>query len=486
MKQARASDYWRRCYRTTPSTELISISFDNVPVLGTVAILLGKGVSAITGLNGSGKSTVLHAIWLCSTDSASNSEMALDTRLTEGTATLKLRIGEAMHEIVYDFSTQERRLIGENEGSDLPDLDVKLVSTSEIIPKFQNLIRRQTNLSDLIEQVDSYTFDEKELGLVRYITGKSYDSIDVFEVELGLETNWPELPYFRVSKGSQSYGVEHLGLGELACLFLFWVTKRMKSDSILLMDEPESFLAAHSQGAVADLIAFLASERNVACVLTSHSNDTVCKVPYSRRLITMMSASGLCTTTAEESPNHLSALGIGKGTKIIAATEDAAACSFLRELLIIGAPVLRSSVEVIWAGSSGQVVALLNSLPEELRQVRVVFVGILDGDQRTENHKCNLPLLYLPVVEDPEEVAQATATKHLPDVAQALGTRVETFQAALAKAEGTNFHDWPFTVANELGRGHFDILSICFRVFITNDLDPNILEKFLAEFTSIK
>ena len=484
MKRARTLDYWRRIYDRESPVELISLSFEDVPVIGSIEIPLGRGVTAITGLNGAGKSTLLHAIWLCLSDSASLTKMALDTRLTDGAAVLKCNLDGDSYEIEYAFSTKERQLRGESCKGTPPTLEVVLIDTAELIPNLQRFVRQQKNMDDFIEQVDSYTLSPDELDIARYVSGRNYASVDVYEAELGFDERGAESPYFRVAKGPHSYGSEHLGLGELSGLFLYWTINRLPPKSVLLIDEPESFLAAHSQCAISDLIAFATSERTVACVMTSHSNDVTSQVPASRRIITMMNTKGLSFTTAEESPHHLSAIGIRSGIRLIVVVEDAAACHFVRELISQGAPALRNSIETCWAKGASDVTSLLNGLPKAFKHLSVKFVGVLDGDQSNEGHKCDFPLLFLPTKDDPDQIAQAEATSHPEQLATSFGTKVTTVQAALDKAEGANFHDWPFVVGKELGRTHHDVLAHSLRSFVANNLSSETLKNFVERLAS--
>lgn len=43
MKQARIADYWKATYRNEPGTELVSVTFNSVPTLGSFSIDLGRG-----------------------------------------------------------------------------------------------------------------------------------------------------------------------------------------------------------------------------------------------------------------------------------------------------------------------------------------------------------------------------------------------------------------------------------------------------------
>lgn len=481
MKQARIADYWKATYKEDREIELVSVAFNNVPTLGSFFISLGKGISAITGLNGAGKSTVLHSIWLCLCDDASLSSMALDSRLTEGSVRLSLKVGGANIYFEYDFSRTTRTAHSDEVDVDPLDIQAFLIDVAEIAPALQRYFRKDSNYQDLLEQQGSALLTEEELSVAKFVAGREYDSIKVYELEIdiGLDDHWDVVPYFQVTQGAMQYGIEHLGLGELSGLLIYWAVKRMPRSSILLIDEPECFLASHSQAAVSDLVAYFSAERGVSCVMTSHSDTVVEKIPPERRIVTIMNSRGVACTTAENVPNHLSKIGIGKGTKLVAITEDRAAMIFLKEMITIGAPALRGSIEICWAGGSGEVVAALNNLVEGFCNLSLKFVGVLDGDQRTEKHKCKWPLRYLPTHEDPEEIAKLSAYDNVDLLSQSFGVSEAEIYAALAAANGFDYHDWPFEVARQLGRKHTDILEVCLRGYLANNMTAERLNNFV-------
>ncbi|QFU01604.1 hypothetical protein FIU83_08125 [Halomonas sp. THAF5a] len=486
MKQARIADYWKATYRNEPGTELVSVTFNSVPTLGSFSIDLGRGISAITGLNGAGKSTVLHSIWLCLCDEASLSAMALDSRLTEGSVELLLKVGHASVKFVYDFSETARSVECDDPGINPYEVQAFLVDVAEVAPALQRYFRKDPNYQDLLDQQGSASLNETELDVAKFVAGRDYDSIKVFELEIdiGLDNNWEVLPYFHVTQDGVQYGIEHLGLGELSGLLIYWAAKRMPSGSILLIDEPECFLASHSQAAISDIVAYFSAERGVSCVMTSHSDTVVEKIPPKRRIVTIMNSQGVACTTAENVPNHLTKIGVGKGTKLVAVTEDHAATIFLKEMITIGAPALRGSVEICWAGSSGEVVTALNGLVEGFDNLSLKFVGVLDGDQKSEKHRCKWPLRYLPTDEDPEQVAKLSAYNNVGLLSQSFGVNEAEIHAALAAANGADYHDWPFIVARQLGRRHTDVLEVCLRGYVANDMPSDELHQFIKCLTS--
>ncbi|MGM1052865.1 MAG: ATP-dependent nuclease [Pseudomonadota bacterium] len=485
MKRARVTDYWRDAYKNKGKTKLNLLRFESVSTIGSFEVKLGQGISAITGLNGAGKSTILHSLWLCLCHDASISAMALDSRLKSGRVVLFLEHDGVGVQLSYNFDEGKRECFCEDEEFDFSQIKATLLDVAEIAPALQRYVRKDINFQDLLDQEGSSSLSIDDLRIANYIAGRQYDNIRVYEMELdiGLDNQWGVFPYFSVQKGQVEYGVEHLGLGELSGLVIFWTIHRLASGNVLLIDEPESFLASHSQVAVSDLVAFAASERNVTTVLTSHSDVVVNRIPPERRIITYMDGDRMRHTNAASSPEHLSAIGLGRGTRLVAITEDRAATIFLRELITIGSPALRSSIEVCWAGSSGEVVSFLEGFIEGFSCLNVKFVGVLDGDQERKGHQCKWPLRYLPTLEDPEEVAKIGAYRYKNYFSDILAADEAAVSAALAKNEGLDFHDWPFGVGGELGRDHDKVLEAGLRAYIINVMSDREIEIFIRKLT---
>jgi len=185
MRHARAQDYWRNTYSNDYDTELLSIKFEEVPTIGTIELSLGKGISEITGLNGVGKSTILHVIWLCLCDEASEQAMALNTRLDRGRAVLSVMHDNVKYELSYCFENKCRQCASE-VGEDEPDIFATLVDLADIAPTLQRYVRKDPNVQDLIDQEESYTLSSDELNFVKHLMYRGYTRIDIYELEIDL------------------------------------------------------------------------------------------------------------------------------------------------------------------------------------------------------------------------------------------------------------------------------------------------------------
>jgi predicted ATPase len=66
----------------------------------------------------------------------------------------------------------------------------------------------------------------------------------VYEVEVG---EGRVAPFFEVALGNDRYDSRTMGAGELAILFLWWSIDRASEDTLILIEEPETYLSPGSQ-----------------------------------------------------------------------------------------------------------------------------------------------------------------------------------------------------------------------------------------------
>ena len=58
-----------------------------------------------------------------------------------------------------------------------------------------------------------------------------------------------------------------MGLGEVSALYIYWCLSRAAENSILIVDEPETYLAHNSQSALIDVLAKFCSEKAFGVLL---------------------------------------------------------------------------------------------------------------------------------------------------------------------------------------------------------------------------
>jgi len=126
-----------------------------------------------------------------------------------------------------------------------PALDIEIVhiDASRDTIRLQDLYGRFDNPEDIINGSGARLLAENELENLNYLAKREYREIKLYEVEINDET----MPFFEVTLGPARYDSRTMGAGEFAAFFLWWNLARAARNSILLIEEPETFLCSYIQ-----------------------------------------------------------------------------------------------------------------------------------------------------------------------------------------------------------------------------------------------
>jgi len=105
----------------------------------------------------------------------------------------------------------------------------------------------------------------------------------VYEITAFSEDEAP-LPYFEVVSMGKRYSLLQMGRGELAATYLLWKLDSAAPGSVVLVEEPESHLAAFSQDLLVDAMVSAVVDRDLCLIISSHSPGFFQRLP-SRNVI---------------------------------------------------------------------------------------------------------------------------------------------------------------------------------------------------------
>jgi hypothetical protein len=476
MRFARSNDIWRELYRddTFPFVEL-TIKYRDVVGLGSGEAKFSHPMSIICGENGVGKTTLLRLINRALNQGRDESELNVST-YAKGALTGTI---EACTIVLREGS--EKRSISQEEiaakNRDDPDwLDVSFVETVSVVPHLQKLYAADANRGDLLEGVTARILAGTDLDTVRQLVGRDYEQVEIFEI--AEYAGFARVPYFRITEGNVTYGSESTGTGELALLHLFWEISSSSDRSILLLEEPESFVAPRSQRIFIDWLALLAAEKKLFVIAASHSGQIADRFPSQPTILCTRSAGRVIV---EHGPaRHVLAdrLGILSHRRTVVLAEDEAAIALATCLLMDLDATVVVECEFVKAGSNGEIVSALKSFPQ-FDSERFCLIGVFDGDQAEQ--RLPWPSLRLPGTQGPEHLLKQVCSGASSElVAKALGVTVDRWEAAKGGAAGMDKHEWLKHLSKEL-RLPIDTLF--------SRLAPAIIEfaqgeckKFVAEF----
>jgi hypothetical protein len=329
-------------------------------------------------------------------------------------------------------------------GDPPPETDVALLDAAGLTARLERL-SADPNFEDLLEGVEASEYGEEQRNTAKYVLGRDYEALKVYEVEEpGADDQ--VLPVFEAVSGGIEYDSRTMGLGELAALALLWQLNRLDPETVVLVEEPETYLSSRSTVALLDVLAERVNARRLYAVVTTHSAEIVARAPLEtvRLLITDQGAVRLHRPLSRAELEHMLNAYVGQARLIV--VEDRTAARFVSELLSQFAGLWAQSIRVLPATGVDAVWKVCKNLPETdaLR-----LVGALDGDQADPHGEASIwPVVLLPGGTNPDAALRAAAVHHRTEFAGELRRGDDVLAQALTVTEQRDDHDW----FPELGR----------------------------------
>ena len=256
MRKAKETDYWDKVYKRKYSRNLLSVELNGLNNLQEISF--SKGITAICGLNGAGKSTIIAAV-----------KDLLGLNLNESdlhklkSATVNGQF-ECDNKKISCSNCNGKRLY--DTGYDLDS--IKYVDCDENI-QIQEFNIRQANIEELLEQNEEYELSPEQISDICYLTGKRYQSCKIWEFEdiegIGI------VPFFNVTIDEIEYDSRSMGRGEHFLFYLYWYINKCNSGTIVIIEEPETYISICSQIHFANYLGKQIAEKGIQAIVTTHS-----------------------------------------------------------------------------------------------------------------------------------------------------------------------------------------------------------------------
>lgn len=471
MRSAKVQDYWRTAYKRNYKNSLLKINLNDLNNL--CEIELSKGLVAICGLNGAGKSAIISAL-----KDVVGLPLSTQDRHRIGKHQIECTALVNDCEIFCKNIDNERLLDKDLDRTFIKYVDCTLSTIA------QDYMIEQTNFEEFLEQYDNYEVSKKELEDINYLVGKTYSYCSIIEID-DIDDDETKLPFFQVKVDGIQYDSRNMGNGEHFLLYLFWCIKSLNRDTILIVEEPETFISISSQIHFADYIGKIMVENGVNIILTTHSpyilknikNENIKVVSRVGKTVSIMSPNGEFTVEK--------ALGIKQSYLGTFFVEDKVASDLLTVILEDKAPWLLQQYAI-------DVVDGESAISERLRfpkskNIYYKFIGIYDGDMR--NHlgntsKFNCKYCFLPGEHAVEEIFRVYVgdTNKLDRLCVALGKEKDKVIALLAIIDGLDYHDWFLEFCKHMHLDTHTMVSVFYNVIMSED---SSIDDFINELNRI-
>ncbi|CAM3599908.1 ATP-dependent nuclease [Pseudoalteromonas maricaloris] len=479
LRQARLDDHWRTAFKRKYPLFLQNMEFTEGEVFGETKLTLKPGMNAIVGKNGIGKSNFIRAIYNSLKSDSSNRQKF--SKLLDKSK-IKFDLIISGENCSLELSPFEKNEIEQ-------DILCLLFDPCTLIPEIQKLFVQQENLNELLESFSPNQLSVDELKLANFITNTEYSSIEVINIEDEYES-FPMLPFFSVERGEVRYDSRDMGLGELSLLYYFWIVDyigKSKSNSLLIIEEPESFLPPLIQNRLCDVLAMTLATKGIACLISTHSEHILRKIPRSHVHIMSRVLNRIRFFNAASNIEQMDVLGLTAPKKGLLFYEDEAALFFARSLIKASPLFVSDSFLYHCSGSEGDVLQDLKRFPVSLDEFS--FIAVFDGDCRGKMDDQLMDFenyIFLPSALSPEEhLISYLGGIDIVDVANHIGKPIELMSAAIDVAAGSDHHDYFVDIAKVLSIPYEELFSKLCDLWVGDENNSESVQEFIGKLETL-
>lgn len=471
MRSAKANDFWKKVYQKQYANYLKTITLsDCMGYSGT--ILFNNGITAICGLNGVGKSTIISCI---KSIIGIEDDSLFTTNKSQGVISAEFVMNRTETAIVNPESAYEKGF----------NLDMFQYIDSNQAIELLKFWSEQTNITEYLEQFETQQFSEEELEEISWLVGKKYD--ECISIETDEDCTYKQV-FFKVSAYNRHYSSESMGLGEHFLLYMYYLLKKsVSNDAYIIIEEPESYISIMSQQKLMDFIAKMIYERRISVVITTHSPHILKNIHNENILIVYSKCGNMQIITGDkiDSQTHLGVEKQLKPPKIATLfVEDYAARIFLEIMLKEEVPTIIRQVDIVSVGGESHITKRISF--DDSQHMDHKFIGIYDGDmrERLDTKDLKWPHLYLPVINcvETEIYEYVSVEANLNKVIEALPIN-EGIYAVISKHEGEDYHDWFLNICNEINVEYKDFIRAFYSVW--KNENSKIIEEFVQSIIGV-
>jgi predicted ATPase len=471
MREARAIDYWKKTDKIQHQIEIKNINLNGIN--GIQNITIQKGIFAICGLNGVGKSTVVSAVKdLIGLDLTTHDDIRITDKITGS-----IKLDEYNNMVIANKDGE--RLKNKLSKEDIDYLYLDNEQSMHII----NRITKETHFDELLEQYEEYYMDEQQLKDISYIVGKDYDKVSIIDIE----DEEIKFPFLKVNSNGVQYNSIQMGVGEHVLFYYYIMISKMGKNSIIIIEEPESFISITSQKRFMNFLAMRTVKFQNQFIITTHSPFIIKNIPPKN--IVLLDRYG------EEAFIHsglekrlVRSLGLEINKKGIIYVEDLIAQTFLIRILKDSKiRFILDDYDIKYVNGFGNITSRLESI---CKYIDFDIIGIYDGDMRNRiddntRSKFQWSYLFLPGEKELEEDFRLCLKNDIDSFIKNIGMDKKNILSALSSVNGIDYHDWFTELQKHLKVSHEQLFDALYYVWIENENNKFMVNKFIEEIKEI-
>jgi predicted ATPase len=351
-------------------------------------------VTAISGFNGSGKSTIGQLL-LCGCrklTSAVNSKRyyvvnffpvsILDPKPFSDDASMIFTY-QTDKPGVYRDLTVSRATTEWSGYKRPPERNTEYIGFTVYIPKVERRDLSIYNAKGM--SLGARTELENATVYVSRILGSKYQEV-YFQ---GVVTQWREGELGIARRYNAIYSENNMGFGEGRVVYTVRLLETCPAQSFIVIEEPETSLHESAQYEFAKYLIDVSLRRGHQIIVSTHSSSIINALPPEGRKLLVRSYEGVTTYDRVSSSRIKTALSAGEDGHVIICVEDEFAQSLLREILRRYDNMLLSTVSVVPFGDAKAVLSAKKAL--QTAGLKALAVRDADMDDNKEEHIFKLP-----------------------------------------------------------------------------------------------
>jgi predicted ATPase len=401
----------------------------------STTISIESPITAFCGLNGTGKSTILH-LAAVAYKRQDDVRKYIGDYIVTGTLDPSPFTNDASIEYGYwqDDRTIEKVTIKRDQPGSRwrgykarPARSIYFAGIGLYLPKIEvpNFLLR--NSSKLTVTASTELGNDPKKWIQRILNG-SYESVIQNEVKHASRTG----EVVTVNRDGCTYSEANMGCGEGRVQHLVQALEALPNKSLILLEEPETSLHQSAEYLLGEYLIDVCIRKGHQVLMTTHSESLMRSLPSQSRIFLYRDATGRVRPIGGITTSQaISLMTAGKDKAITILVEDDVAKTVLVELVRKVDPMLLPTIEIHIGGSANTI----KSAMDTVRDSGINVIAVRDGDQ-PEITKDNL--FKLPGTRPPEkEIFTSDAVRQ--HVEANYGHRLTDFEAAHGHRD---HHEW--------------------------------------------
>ncbi len=258
------------------------------------------------------------------------------------------------------------------------------------------------------------------------------------------------------SRLGAKYSENNMGFGEGRVIHTIRLLESCPAQSLVVLEEPETSLHENAQYEFSKYLMDVSSRRGHQIIYSTHSSAIINALPTIGRKMLVRTDHGVSVVDGLSSSHIRNALTEGKDGHLVICVEDDFAKSFLQEIFKLRRNILLRRVKIIAFGDANAVRSAVNIL----KKAGIKAVAVRDGDQPEIPQES---IFSLPGGAAPERVVMLS-----PESLHVLQSEYNfNLQHRITANPNLDHHEYSSVVSESTGCTREVIEADCIRAFIS-------------------